>query len=321
MIKANFRGRAYLLIAPAIALGVVAASGHRAAAEDADPAAKNERCATRISITLLGKSPSAQLLQSSTPQGQIDPMLEDPAFIERFARFLNASFNPLPGEVAKEDSSYFLGKYILENKKPYKDMFLGQYNVDSSTPTGADPLVTVDPDGLGYFRSQPWLLRYAGNEEKGYKLVTAYRIMQNVVGLDLIASTNAPDKDVGATTRMTDPGCKGCHADNWYALDKAAKVLTKVQRRGNNVTFTPPTDGPQQVADKTVSSDKELVQALVDSPNFSFNACRLVFNFLYGRPENVCESKVFEGCMNEFKSKGTIQAALASVAKDPGFCQ
>ncbi len=319
---ANLGRRTYLLLAPAVLAGVVvAASGRTAAADDTDPAAKNERCATRLSIALLGKSPSAQLLQSSTPQGQIDPMLEDPAFVERFARFLNASFNHLPGNVAKEDSSYFLGKYILENKKPYKDMFLGQYDVDTDTPTGNNVQVTADPDGLGYFRSQPWLLRYAGNEEKGYKLVTAYRIMQNVVGLDLVASTNAPGVDVGATTRTTNPGCKGCHADNWYALDKAAKVLTKVQRNGNNVTFTPPTEGPQQVADKTVSNDKELVQALVDSPNFSFNACRLAFNFLYGRPENACEFKVFDGCVNEFKSKGTIQAALASVAKDPGFCQ
>ncbi|MBK6461113.1 MAG: hypothetical protein IPF92_08915 [Myxococcales bacterium] len=318
MSVANLGRRATLLLLPAaVAAAVVAGSGTKASADE-DPAAKNERCATRVSIALLGSSPSAAL--ATNPQGQIDTLVSDPAFIERFSRFLNASFNNDPGATSKEDASYHLAKHILENKKPYADLFVGQYKVDGDNQ-GNNVQVTADPNGLGYFRSQPWLLRYAGNELEGYKIVTAYRIMQNTVGLELVASTNAPGVDVSAGTRTTNPGCKGCHADSWYALDKAARVLTKVVRQGNNTTFTPPTDGPQQVADKTVTNDKELVEALVGSPNFGFNACRLAFNFLYGRPENACESKVFDACVTEFKAKGTIQSAVASVAKDPGFCQ
>ncbi len=319
MSVANLGRRATLLLLPAaIAGAVMAGSGKQASADDADPAAKNERCATRVSISLLGKSPAAGLM--TNPQGQVDTLLADPAFVERFSRFLNASFNNDPGATSKEDASYHLAKYILENNKPYKDLFVGQYKVDGDQQ-GNNVQVTVDANGLGYFRSTPWLLRYAGNELEGYKIVTAYRIMQNTVGLELVASTNAPGVDVSTGTRTTNPGCKGCHADSWYALDKAARVLTKVVRQGNNTTFTPPTEGPQQVADKTVTNDKELVEALVSSPNFSFNACRLAFNFLYGRPESACESKVFDACVTEFKSKGTIQSAVASVAKDPGFCQ
>ena len=324
MSVANLGRRATLLLVPALLAGaVVAANGRKASAEDTDPTAKNERCASRLSIALLGESPATGLF--TNPQGQVDQLLTQPQFVERFSRFINASFNPLPGTVAKEDSAYFLTKYVLENGKPYKDLFLGQYKVDGDAQ-GNNVQVTVDPNGLGYFRSQPWLLRYAGNEQQGYKLVTAYRIMQNTVGLELVASTNAPDADVSTATRTSNPGCTGCHgpatgAGPWFSLDRAARALTKVKRTGQNVTFEPPTDGPQQVADKTVSSDKELVEALVASPNFAFNACRLSFRFLYGRPENACESKVFDACVTEFNAKGTIQSALASVAKDPGFCQ
>lgn len=324
MSVANLGRRATLLLVPALLAGaVVAANGRKASAEDTDPTAKNERCASRLSIALLGQSPAAGLM--TNPQGQVDQLLTQPQFVERFSRFINASFNPLPGTTAKEDSAYFLMKYVLENGKPYKEMFLGQYKVDGDAQ-GNNVQVTVDPNGLGYFRSQPWLLRYAGNEQQGYKLVTAYRIMQNTVGLELVASTNAPDADVSTATRTSNPGCTGCHgpatgAGPWFALDRAARALTKVKRNGMNVTFEPPTDGPQQVADKTVSSDKELVEALVASPNFAFNACRLSFRFLYGRAENACESKIFDACVTEFNAKGTIQSALASVAKDPGFCQ
>ena len=107
--------------------------------------------------------------------------------------------------------------------------------------------------------------------------------------------------------------------DKSLALKKAGDMA---QARAYALgSFAPVLDKYNAVADKMVNDDKELVQALVDSPNFSFNACRLAFKFLYGRAENVCESKVFDACVTEFKSKGTIQAALASVAKDPGFCQ
>lgn len=326
MSVANLGRRATLLLLPALLVGaVMAGSGKKASAEDTDPTAKKERCATRVAIAFTGKETTAAI--SADPQGSVDTLLTDAAFVERFSRFINHEFNENPGAMEKEDASYFMMKYVLENKLPYKDMFLGQYKVDGNAQ-GNQTTVTADPNGLGYFRSQPWLLRYAGNELEGFKLVTAYRLMQNTVGLTLVASTNAPGAAIDTAARTSNPGCVGCHgpadksaAAPWFALDRAARVLTKVQRNGQNVTFVPPTDVPQMVADKQVNNDKELVQALVDSPNFSFNVCRLTFKFLYGRAENVCESKVFDACVNEFKSKGTIQSALASVAKDPGFCQ
>lgn len=322
----NLGRRATLLLVPALIAGaVMAGSGGKASAADPDPAADKERCATRVAIAFTGKETTAAI--SANPQGSVDTLVADPAFIERFSRFINAEFNETPGTTQKEDASYFLMKHVLENKLPYKDMFVGQFKVDGDMQ-GNNTTVTADPTGLGYFRSQPWLLRYAGNELAGIKLVTAYRIMQNTVGLTLVASTNAPGAAIDTAARTSNPGCVGCHgvADKaapapWFALDRAALVLTKVVRQGNNVTFTAPTEIPQTVADKAVNNDKELVEALVDSPNFGFNVCRLSFKFLYGRPENACESKVFDACVNEFKSKGTIQAALASVAKDPGFCQ
>jgi len=44
-------------------------------------------------------------------------------------------------------------------------------------------------------------------------------------------------------------------------------------------------------------------------------------SFLYGRDENKCESQQFAKCMTEFKAKGTVQAAIAVLAKDPMYCQ
>ena len=174
----------------------MAGSGKSASAEDTDPTAKNERCATRVSIAFTGKEASAAVL--ANPQGSIDTLLADPAFIERFSRFINGDFNETPGATSAEDSSYHMMKYVLEQKLPYKDMFLGQFRVAGDNQ-GNNVTVTADPNGLGYFRSQPWQLRYAGNELEGYKLVTAYRIMWNTVGLNLVASTNVPG--AACTTR------------------------------------------------------------------------------------------------------------------------
>ena len=63
-----------------------------------------------------------------------------------------------------------------------------------------------------------------------------------------------------------------------------------------------------------------LVTALVASDHFKFNACRHVFNFLYGRDETTAEATVFDKCVDALTAQGTIQAALSAVAKDPSFC-
>jgi hypothetical protein len=41
---------------------------------------------------------------------------------------------------------------------------------------------------------------------------------------------------------------------------------------------------------------------------------------MYGRPENQCEAKTFDACVDALASKKTIQSAVAAVAKDASFC-
>jgi len=309
------------LLAAAFALGVADKSAH---ADGGDPTEARERCATRVSIAFLGTSPSQALLTAADPQAAIDQMVSDPAFQERFSRYINSQFNDDVATDPGDDAVYYLAKYVLVNAKPWKELFNGPYNVDYQTPT--DPktpvVVTQDPNGLGYFRSNPWLVRYAGNEQAGYKLNTAYHMLNNTLGMELVASTNAPGADVSATGRQAQP-CRQCHFDPWYALDGLAKTLTRVHYdKAGNATFTAPTDGPQQIlGGMTIHDDKELINALVGNDAFNFNVCRTAFKFLYGRAENKCDAPLFDRCVDTFKAQKTIQSAIGVVAKDPGFCQ
>jgi len=320
-MKLSSRNRMLVLGAPLVAaVAALGMAGKTAQAEDATEL--HERCATRLSIAFLGESPSATLIADANPQGQVDTMLADAKFQERFSRFVNSQFNDDVGTKPSEDAPYYLAKYVLQNGKPWKDLFIGPYKVDlTNTADQNSVAVQDDPNGLGYFRSTPWLIRYAGNEQAGYKLSTAYHMLNNTLGLQLVASTNAPGADVSATGRQN-AACSGCHYDPWYALDKVARTLTRVNHKTNPVTFTPSTDGPQQIlGGVTVADDKQLVETLVNSEAFNFRVCRMSFQYLYGRAENKCEGPIFDKCMTEFKSKGTMQAALAAVAKDPSFCQ
>ncbi len=313
------KARRLWMAAPVLALVAAALGGSRhATADDAASVQARERCATRLAGAIFGRGATADQLASPNPQAAVDAMLQDPQFTDRFARFLNSQFNRSPGMKPVEDAPYYLAKKVLDGKLTYDQLFVGPFNVVAD----AQGNVTVqdDPNGLGYFRSPAWLVRYAGNESSGLKISTGYHILNNTVGLTLTATTNGPDVDVTSTGRAKSP-CNGCHMQNWYALDSTAKVLTRRVGTGDTMTFTPPTDGPQQVADKTVSNDKELVQALVGSTAFRFNACRLSFRYLYGRDENACESQVFDACMKTFQTTGMIQSAVATVAKDPTFCQ
>src|SRR5438046_3160759 len=119
-------------IAP-LALGAAAVAAliaqPRHAKADGDAVFAHERCATRLSVALIGKSATPELLVSADPQSAVDAMLADAAFAERFARFANSQFNPDPGVDATEDASYTLAKYILSNGKPWHEMFDGQYDV------------------------------------------------------------------------------------------------------------------------------------------------------------------------------------------------
>ncbi len=282
--------------------------------------AASQRCATKLSITLSGKAPSSSLLSDPNPQGQVPALLGLADFQEAFARFINGAFNRGPGTTPEEDASYYLSKYILQNNKPWHELFDGQYKVAAN---GTEVQVTADPEGLGYFRSPAWLKRYAGNEAAGFKLVTAYRLQNNVIGLQLAAATQTPGVDFTLDGRQA-LGCRGCHFDSPFALDKVARVLTRRTGEGNNVTFTPPaaSDLPQTVLGGIqISSDKDLVAALVSSDSFRFRACRLAFTFLYGRAETKLEAEVFDRCVDAFTADGRIQSAVSVVASDASFCQ
>lgn len=279
---------------------------------EAEAAAAHERCATRLSLALLGTSATPELLASGSPQGAVDALLDDPAFVERFARFVNSRFNPEPGATVAEDASYTLAKHVLAKRLRWREMFVGAYDVGET--------VTADPDGLGYFRSRAWMVRYAGNEEAGLRLAAAYRILQNTTGLELTATTNVEGVDLTADGRQA-TACRGCHYDGWYALDLVARTLSTRRGMGEAMRFDPPTAGPQTVlGGQSIGSDAELVTSLVASKNFSVNACRLAFAFLYGRAETTCEGGALDACVDAFEATGTMQSALATLAKDASFC-
>jgi hypothetical protein len=111
--------------AAAAAAAVIATSGRSAVADPADQLELNERCATRLSIAMLGKSPDPGLFTSPSPQASVDAMLTSADFYERFARFINAAFNPTPGTTPDEDAAYFMAKKVLAEGRPWADMFVG----------------------------------------------------------------------------------------------------------------------------------------------------------------------------------------------------
>ena len=306
------------LLVPLIASGVALVSGGRAHAggAEADKAEASERCSIRLAIALKGTSADAALLSAADPQSSVDAMVDGPEFADRYARFINSEFNGGPAISATDDPVYYLAKYVLTQKKPWSDLFIGPYKIVASA-TAMD--VTADPAGLGYFRSASWMKRYAGNEPQGYMLSASFRILSNTTGLTLTPSVGNPGDD-RTTTGRSAAACKSCHFDNWFALDKFARLLPMKKPASDPPVFTPPTEGPQQLLGKTLANDKDLVMSLVDSDGWRFHQCRTVFKFLYGRQENQCEAKTFDACVDALTSKKTIQAAVAAVAKDASFC-
>lgn len=291
----------------------------RAEGGEADQAEVAERCAIRLSIALVGKSPDAKLMTASDPQSQADALLASADFAERYARFINSELNGGPASSAADDPVYYLAKHIITNDKPWSDMFIGPYAITANA-AGDGMDVKEDAKGLGYFRSPSWMKRYSGNEAEGYMLVGAFRILSNTTGLDLTPSIGNPGDD------RTDQGrkaaaCRGCHFDSWYALDTFAKVLPKRKGQGDTMTFTAPTEGPQQILGKSIADDKSLVTALVDSDAWRFQQCRNVFKFVHGRPENQCEAPVFDKCVDALAGQKTIRAAVSAVVKDASFCR
>ena len=297
---------------------VTSAKGAHAEDSAADKAEASERCAIRIAIALQGKSADATLVANPDPQSAIDGMLGSPEFADRYARFINSQFNGGPATTPAEDPVYYLAKYVVAQNKPWSELFIGGYSVLAAAD-GKSMDVAADPNGVGYFRSPAWMKRYAGNEPMGYMLSASFRILSNTTGLTLTPSVGNPGDDRTATGRSAAP-CKSCHFDDWYALDKFARLLPMKVVASDPPKFTPAVPGSQQLLGKTINDDKELLQTLVGSDPWKFAQCRNVFQFLYGRSENQCESKVFDACVDALTTTKTIQSAVAAVAKDPSFC-
>lgn len=313
--------RAILLAAP-LPLLLYAGLGRTESPELAEEQAR-ARCATRLSLAVLGRSPSPELLSAADPQAEIDTLLESEAFIGNFSRFVNSQLNDEPGEMPAEDATFYLARHVLREGRPWHELFDGPYRVRPIEVDGSPSAEVVeDPDGLGYFRSPVWMRRYAGNEEDGYRLSAAYRILQNVTGLSVDAVQNVPDDQPLDSDGRKAPACAGCHYDSWFALDKVARVLSRRDGEGMDMSFLPPDEGPQQILDgRMVSDDAELVSALVDSVDFRFRTCRLAFQYLYGRSELTCEAPLFDACVDAFEQSGDVRAALRTIATDPGFCE
>jgi len=304
---------------PAVALVMLSTGGKPATSAPPVDTAARARCASRLSLALTGKAADAALIANADPQSQVDALLETPEFVEQFSRYINSQFNPEPGDLVFRDSSYFLSKHVLQNHRPWHELFDGPYDVVADGNGGGT--VVDNPDGLGYFRSRPWMVRYAGNEEQGLRLVAAFRIQQNVIGLDVTAVTNAPDVDISANGRKA-AGCAGCHYDPYFALDKVAAILTRKSGPADNPTFIAPI-GPAQsiLGGQMIANDKQLVTALVNSTDHRFNTCRLAFTYLYGRPEASCEAPLFDACIDAYEQTNDIRAALKTIAKDDSFCE
>jgi len=322
MTIGRFHRGVFVLAVPMVAVLVAFTTGTRAKAEggtDTDDA--RSRCANRLSLTLVGELPDAELSGATNPLDQVDRLLQTPKFSNRFASYLNSEFNSGPSESVLEDTVYFLSKYVLENDKPWKELFVGHYDMFlSADKQGLD--VRPTDTGLGYFRTQSWMRRYAGNEEQGVRISSAFRMIQNTTGTQVTPSVGKPGEDRSVNARQNAP-CNGCHFNQWFALDKAAAVLSlkKVAADGT-ISFVPnPATAPQQLFGKTIKDDREMVEALVDSESWKFGQCRYVFRYLFGRPESTCEATLFDKCVDALESKGTIKAAVAAIAKDERFCQ
>lgn len=271
-----------------------------------------------MAVAFTGKSPSDALLAAPDPQAQVETLLSSPDFYERYASFINRSFLKSAGPDPQSEAPYWLSLRILNENKPWKDLFLGPYNV--SADQNGKVTAGDDPKGLGYFRSDAWMRKHAGGEAAGIRLTTAARIIQNVVGLKLEAAPAKPDQDRSAVGREA-PDCRGCHFDSWFALDRVASVLSRRVGTGADLTFgAQPSPSAQAFDGVTITSDKDIVTTLTSSEQFLFHQCSLAFTFLYGRSENACEGAAVDKCMNALKSTGSIKSGLAEIVKDPAFC-
>jgi len=252
------------------------------------------------------------------PQQKVREWLETPQAIRTIARFTNSRFNPEPATNLAGDGVYAAAKFILTNKKPWRELFVGRYVINHT-----NNIITEDPQApaLGYFGSVGWQGRYLGNAPDGLMLRAAYRVLHNTVGLKLVPSAVNFEGDATAAGRER-AECRGCHFDSPYALDKVAQLLPRKVGVGGAAKPQVVAVTPQLIlGGLTVRDFEHLVDTLTQGEAFAFRTCRLAFEFAYGRPESGCEAPAFDRCVDAFTSTGLMTDALASYFEDPAYCE
>ena len=314
------RGLVALLLAPCLAL----AEGLNSASTEQ---LKARRCWEKTALALTGNPAPAHFgrddasfpptFEPELAQLYFGDFAYNPRFASRFAGFVTSKWQREQSTEKAQNVPFLVVQYVVGRQLPWKQVFLGGYDVDFTENRG---VVTESPAGLGYFRVAQWRRQYAGNEVAGYKLSTAYRMLNNTLGIRLTAAANNTLGDASAVGRSA-AGCTGCHFKGAYPLDLIARVLDRRQGFGDKMTFTPSTDGPQMLWGQKVEDDAQLMALLVGSEGFTFNSCRLAFEFLYGRPESSCEAPIFDACVSALEKEGTIQGALMGMIRHPDYCQ
>ena len=122
------------------------------------------------------------------------------------------------------------------------------------------------------------------------------------------AVTVSDDGDASAEGRRA-PACATCHYEGLFPLDPFAAVLDRKDptSEGQNISFLPGSNQAQMLLGERISNVNELVTMLSKRPEFFRNACRLSFEFLWGRSESTAELPLVESCTEVFKSSGLIQ--------------
>jgi len=280
-----------------------------------------KQCATRLSFAITGKAPTPAFLGSADPQleGAVRALVDSEDFRERFARFANSQWNEGPGANSQEDATYHMVKHTLTTKLPWKNVFVGPYNV---VDDNNNVRVESDSNGLGYTRSRAWMERYAGNEGDGVRISTAYRVMQNSFGVELGAINLPAGADTTVNGRNVQQPCKSCHFDQVTALDPASVPFPRVIRSNNQVSFGPPNTNPVDVlGGNTVIDDTDFMNLLAESIDAKYHACQLAYKYLTGRKEFSCDKSVMDSCLAAFESTGQIEDALVSIATDKTYCE
>ncbi|HEY7772414.1 MAG TPA: hypothetical protein VIC26_04480 [Marinagarivorans sp.] len=280
------------------------------------------QCSQKLHSTLYGRSATAAELTIADPMSHVDEMMSNDEFIEKFSMYINAHMNWLPGDGKRQNPVYMAMKhYIFQDnqEKPWKELFTGGYSLYDN---GYNPR----EEKTGYFSDRNWKQVYKGNEEFGYKLRTAYLILNNQIGLNLDALTVNSTGGSGRDARQDpDNVCVACHFNSDFALDRIAQILPLVDRESsdaqNLIEIAAPGPFNQLIYGQPVSSLEDLTAVLSTLDAFNTNACNIAFQFVFGRDHRGADKALFDQCVTEFKTDGRITTSVKHFLESDIFCQ